>query len=629
MVGKPLLSCSVKFYRYACFSYFVMQYSLSLKYLSTKLILLALIIISVQAVNQYSNAQGPGLGLKLAVYICPPTIPADGGSYKCVYVQIQDLSGYPVVLDESIIVNLSSSNLNVGTIVDELIIPCGSSFAVAEFNTTTHPGETIITASAQGFISGSAVLRTVHPYSAANPPFQLKIVMSPNKIPAEKGFTGFISIQLIDSQGLPLTALSDVVITLTSSNTDVISIPAIAVIKRGSSYCKVKFRVMGSTGSSIITASAQGFQPCNITIRTVEPGSIPSKLMIALNPSILLPDGLSHEVIYVQLLDDHDRPVKADRDIRVHLSSANLDVGLSDDHLVIEAGSYYGCASFTTKFTTGRTAIVALAENLEPDAEHLYIKGLIPMKLAVYSAIPLLIANGELKDVVVVQIQDLNGIPVYAFRDVVVRLSSSIPSVGIVKQTAVIRRGENYIVLPFKSTINSGSTVITAIANGFISGFALINTTLMPAEVRVIAPEVVKLNEEFEVEVYAFSYGAPIGGARVSWSISGGEVIAGSNVTDENGMARLIVRQKMESLKLTITIFKAGYMSIEKTINIRASIPLGKPPTLTIELLGYSLSVFTVIIVVSVITSFLIIAYIYLKYRMAKISMKKSSRSAE
>lgn len=101
--------------------------------------------------------------LKLAVYVSPPTLPADGRAYACVYVQVQDLEGRPCPAPFKVNVTLTSSNLEVGTVQGEVVIAEGETFAVASFNTTNKAGLTIITASASGFTSGSAFLTTVNP----------------------------------------------------------------------------------------------------------------------------------------------------------------------------------------------------------------------------------------------------------------------------------------------------------------------------------------------------------------------------------------------------------------------------------------------------------------------------------
>ena len=126
-------------------------------------------------------------GLRLAVYVAPPVIPADGGRYDCIYVQVQDENGEPLTLSSNLTVILTSSNLDVGAVNEKLIIPAGQSFSVSWFNTTYKPGVTVITASAQGFISGTATLRTVNPYSEALPPLKLKVYASPEVMPPIAG----------------------------------------------------------------------------------------------------------------------------------------------------------------------------------------------------------------------------------------------------------------------------------------------------------------------------------------------------------------------------------------------------------------------------------------------------------
>ncbi len=578
-----------------------------------------LILTFTLSFSFYSIYSFDGLvNFRLAVYICPPIILADGNSYKCIYVQIQDFNGNPIIASNDVTVYLSSSNLDVGIVEEEIVIRAGESFGVASFTTTFNPGETIITAIAEGYGSGEAVLRTVNPYSNAIPPFKLKIYASPLIAPADSGFTGIISVELLDSNDYPLIAMNDIPVILTSSNTSVISVPSLIIIRKGSSYAETYFKVIGKVGSSIITASTQGYYPSNITISVVEPGIIASNLKLSVCPSILLPDNLEHEVIVVQLVDVNGFPVKADRDYEIYLSSSNLDIGLVEEKIVIEEGSYYTIASFKSKFSVGSTIIVASAQNLEPTISYVHVRGYVPSRLAVYSALPQVFADGKSKNIIVIQVQDDGGFPVYSVRDVNVYLISSINLFGSPPLTVTIGRGENYIIVPFKTTSNAGFTSIIACASGFKSGSTSLNTTLLPLNLTLIAPSQAKINEVISVTVLVTSYGVPIANAELSWTITGGEIISGINVTDVNGEAHLKVKLTKETLRITINAFKTGYSIASETKVVRAILPPKPPAPLIIEFFGFKITVFTIIIIISVLLIILIILYLYLKSRYLK-----------
>ena len=96
--------------------------------------------------------QGP-VSNAIAVYGIPSTLPANGGSYSAIMVQLQDSSnGYPArAPNGGVQVTLSSSNVNIGTVDQFVTIPGGQTYAIATINTTTTAGSVYITAVAPNY----------------------------------------------------------------------------------------------------------------------------------------------------------------------------------------------------------------------------------------------------------------------------------------------------------------------------------------------------------------------------------------------------------------------------------------------------------------------------------------------
>lgn len=550
-------------------------------------------------------------GLRLTVYVSPPVLPADGRGYGCVYVQIQDLDGEPLVAPSNVTVTLTSSNLDVGVVESPIVIAEGESFSIAWFNTTLKPGVAIITASAPGFIGGSAALTTINP-AGASPPFRLNVYASPAVLAAERDLEGFLYVQLTDSAGNPIPAPTDIRVTIASSNTTIVDVPLHATIEGGLSYAQVSFRVLGAAGEAAVTALATGFLPGSATIKVLEPGGVPVKLALKVAPPTIPPDGCTYrQTILIQLLDVEGAPAKAQADVQVYITTSNPEVGEVEEASTIRKGEYYTFLDFRAKPKVGEAVIAAAAGGLEAATGKLEVKGLTPSKLSVYVAPPVIIADGKPKNVIAVQVQTDQGLPVTSNRDVYVHLSTSSTRVGTVPAIVIIAKGESQTVAPFIPTTYSGMVNITASAQGLEPAFAALEVAVLPLNVTVDAPSTASINQTYTVSVSVSADGFPLQGAAVNWTVTGGEILAVENLTDVNGNARLTVKQTSETLRLTVKAAKLGYAAAEVSKSVTAIVP--KPPT--INILGFEVPLLTVMTVIAVVVAAMLCTYIYMKRR--------------
>ncbi|MDW8045565.1 MAG: hypothetical protein RMJ31_07355, partial [Nitrososphaerota archaeon] len=132
----------------------------------------------------------------LVLYSTPPKIPADGKSYPCIVIQIQNEDGLPAPAPEDVLITLSSSNPSVGNVQGSIVIMKGENYAIANFTSTKIAGSTTITASAQGYKTGSIEIETV---TLTTHPKSLAVYLSPSQILARSGSQGIIIVQLEDT----------------------------------------------------------------------------------------------------------------------------------------------------------------------------------------------------------------------------------------------------------------------------------------------------------------------------------------------------------------------------------------------------------------------------------------------
>ncbi|MEM1539648.1 MAG: hypothetical protein QXK33_04480, partial [Candidatus Bathyarchaeia archaeon] len=205
-------------------------------------------------------------------------------------------------------------------------------------------------------------------------------------------------------------------------------------------------------------------------------GAEPSKLKVFIGPPKVLADNNAYKVIFVQLLDAKGAPARAKTDIKISLSSSNTYVGSVDPEVTIRAGETYAVARFNSTFTPGTTTITASASGFATEQATITTVGPVPHKLVVYCLPPTLPADGRRYPAIVVQLQDSSGTPAKApIGGVRVTLSSSNTTVGAVDSYVDIEAGATYAVANFYS-MHEGSTTITAMASGYVSGQATMKT---------------------------------------------------------------------------------------------------------------------------------------------------------
>jgi hypothetical protein len=293
---------------------------------------------------------------KIAVYALPPVLPADGGVYDALIVQLQDSGGSPAKAPiGDVRVTLSSSNTEVGNVDSAVTIRSGQTYAVAKFYTTTAAGTTTVTAMASDYVTGTSTVKTQTVSTGAE---KLKVYVAPSKLPAEGVLYEALAVQLQDSKGNIAKAEGNLSIALSSSETSIGSVSETVMVKANTTYALAKFHSTYRAGTTKITAAAPGYVSSEATITTV--GPIPSKLAVYCAPSSLPADGKAYRAVIVQLQDSGGNPAMDPiGDVALSLFSSNTAVGEVETSAVIPFGQTYTFANFTSRVTSGSAEITA------------------------------------------------------------------------------------------------------------------------------------------------------------------------------------------------------------------------------------------------------------------------------
>ena len=428
--------------------------------------------------------QGPsGAPTGLVLSVIPPRLPADGGSYGAIVVSLQAAGGEPSLALNDTSVFLTSSLEGVGTVVDEVTIPRGAAFAVADFTTTTTAGTTTISASSPGLGAASGEVETMTPSGFAT---HLAVIPVPGTQAVEPGATGTVVVETLDSAGLPARVASNVEVTLSSSSTSVVSLPVSSLLlTAGSVLSSTPYDLGVSPGSTTITGSASGFSSGSGMV-TVQ-GASPFALRIFAQPDPLPVSTVGRLV--VTLTDQAGNPVRAPSAVTVAIASSNTSEVAAGTTATIQAGEVYTLVPLTAGQSPGAANITASSAGLLTDFAPVTVSTPgTPVKIKLMTAPDPVLADQGTYSSVAVALTDAAGNPAMASSPLSITLTSSNSAVGNVTGSVTIQPGQSYAVASFSSTFFVGTTTITALAQNLQSASASLSTYgTIPAKVVVRA----------------------------------------------------------------------------------------------------------------------------------------------
>jgi hypothetical protein len=172
----------------------------------------------------------------------------------------------------------------------------------------------------------------------------------------------------------------------------------------------------------------------------------------------------------------------------VSLSSSNTFVGTVPSSLAISTDQTFAQTTFYSTYAAGSTVITAVAPGFTSGSTTIMTIATVPVRLAVYAAPPTVPADSGTYYNVFVQLQDASGNPARAPANLEVGLTSTNPSIGTVPSIIYIYAGSTFSNTYFYSTYTPGTTIIAAIAAGYINGSAAVKTVASQPTKLVVYP---------------------------------------------------------------------------------------------------------------------------------------------
>jgi hypothetical protein len=440
-----------------------------MKYASLYVMLIVASIMLSTANLPYNNAYAQREDTsKLSLFIVPPKVPADGDSYKIIYVAVMDSQNNPKTVASKLEVRLSSSTTSVGTVDNVAFIEAGGYYTVATFRSTENAGTTTISATASGYASAETTITTVK--SSDRNPTKLNVIALPSPILPLQGSEGIVIVQLLNSFGSPVVAMEDTKVAITSSNENVIKVDPSVTIPKDQIYAIAKFRTSFGSGQSTITAAADNLISGITSVSTA--GSIASTLKLYPIPPIISTTGIEGSWVVVQLEDSRGVPVRSSTDVEVSLLSSDDRILVPKEPSVVirkgqsiavakmVPGGKEGTASVTplaTGFLSVSGSINAVKPSFEPEQR----------QLVIYTAPPNPDPTASDKVIVVVQIQGKSNAPAPSSRTVRIQVSSSNTDLGKLSDNLVISANDSFGIASFDFAGLPGATTIIASAANF------------------------------------------------------------------------------------------------------------------------------------------------------------------
>jgi len=224
-------------------------------------------------------------------------------------------------------------------------------------------GQVTLNIAASGFSSLTLPV-TVNSYSQG--PTNLLIKATPTTFSTSQQNSGYLAVETTNADGIPVDVAVDTPVTLSVSDSSVVSLTdEQLVIKQGSYFATEKF-VVNKGGSATISASSSSMPPVSTSISS-NSGETQYTLQAYAFPQMINNQKDAVGYVIVQLLDSSGTPTIAKDDIPISIRVVNASsvpsVNTSmqsplvqvNDNLVIKKGSYWGYVpvQFTSAISLG------------------------------------------------------------------------------------------------------------------------------------------------------------------------------------------------------------------------------------------------------------------------------------
>lgn len=334
----------------------------------------------------------------------------------------------PKKVDDLTVTSLDSSILHIEKIEQ------GDSFITNVHVKAGKSGTTTLYFAAPGYASKEVPVTI---YGNKNNAAKLLMKITPDTFQSSGYKEGYVSIELADEDGFPVIAKEDTVITLSTANKDVVELSdSNLLIKKGEYYAYSKFQTKKS-GEALLYATSPGIETKSGKITVEKDEDLTVKLYTY--PEVISIHDSAKGFIIAQLQDSSGKPVIAQNDISVYYKvtdsayseATNLSTNYKQNsagYFLIKKGSYWGYTLYSLPKGLEDTYDVSISTQDPLTVEEATVEAadleLMDDKLVTLQILPVL-ATGNRELIGVVYLEDENGNPVVAKKDLTINIDSS------------------------------------------------------------------------------------------------------------------------------------------------------------------------------------------------------------
>ena len=297
---------------------------------------------------------GADTSLDFGTRLIPSNIVEDREGLIHVFAK-QGTSTVPEKIEGLTVTSLDSSIIRVLTVKNS-----ESGFVSEVIVKGVKAGETKLFLAASGFSSKELPITV---YGNVMTQEQLLVKVVPDKFSLDGPFRGLVSVQLTDSDGFPVEASEDVIVSLNVANNNILDISQKELtIKKGEYFTGTHFTVKdsGSTGKTNIFVTAPGMEAKSNDLSVDElDDDLEIKLYVFPKDQINVfgQGAVGHIIVQLQK-ENNEEPVIANKDITVKYKVTNdifanvntspgSHIGENSGDIKIKKGSYWGHDTFT------------------------------------------------------------------------------------------------------------------------------------------------------------------------------------------------------------------------------------------------------------------------------------------
>src|SRR5438445_912249 len=316
---------------------------------------------------------------------------------------------------------------------------------------------------------------------------------------------GYVTVELANGDGFPTYANADILITITSSDSGVVSITTSQITIVKGSYFAIGNFTTKQEGTAQIAAASPSMQSISTPV-TVQAQDSPQTIQAYVYPQTLSASSAANGYLVVQLHDSAGNPAKAREDVPIQVQITNSSgvesINTSGQNTVIQANgplvvkkdSYWAAIPISVNAGLSGTYSVSIsAKGFVVSAPTQIIvsatNALFDDKSARVDILPIL-ATGQRELIGVLHLQDSSGNPILAKEKMVVHIDSSDQKSLSVDNVKLDRGSKAALVFATVGTVAKSVTlnVVTdspqpislAISSAAASTFSLVAEPLVP-----------------------------------------------------------------------------------------------------------------------------------------------------